>query len=450
MSWKWIATALTGGLTIALLGVLNGGLGLPAAETTGAMKAVSAQEQTAAKQGTSAILIEKPERQLLLVDVAPVEWVSRYQAKRTYTGELKASQRSVLSFEVSGRVEGLTADEGDMVKPGMTLATLDTRRLQSRRNQLNAQLAQANARLTELQTGPRMQEIESAKARVTELKAMVSERSNDLQRQRELVRHNATTSDEVDAAIFGYQASVAQLEQATQQLLLLEEGTRQEQIAAQKGMVNELEASVELVDIDLTDSQLQTPYKGVITKRYVDPGVIVQPGTPVLEVISTENWEATIGLPVETAGRIDAGEEQELKVGNQYLKANVIAVIPDVDPVTRTQMVRFQLQKSKNKSLRLAEGQIVRLEFRFEQESEGFWIPQSALVESGKGLWACYALEQQKGNMGVTTLKLLEVLQVEAERVLVRGTLKQGETVIVSGAHRIVPGQVVRVNKAGE
>ena len=38
----------------------------------------------------------------------------------------------------------------------------------------------------------------------------------------------------------------------------------------------------------------------------------------------------------------------------------------------------------------------------------------------------------------------VEVLHQESDRVLVRGTIKEGDRIVSSGIHRLVPGQVVR------
>ena len=65
-----------------------------------------------------------------------------------------------------------------------------------------------------------------------------------------------------------------------------------------------------------------------------------------------------------------------------------------------------------------------------------------------RGLWAVYVADAADGETAVLERRELEVLHQEADRVFVRGTLADGERVVVGGRHRLVPGQRVRVAPA--
>ena len=55
----------------------------------------------------------------------------------------------------------------------------------------------------------------------------------------------------------------------------------------------------------------------------------------------------------------------------------------------------------------------------------------------------------ERGRVGSATHKLrrreLEIVHQEADRVFARGTLSDGEMVVVEGLHRLVPDQLVRI-----
>ena len=86
-------------------------------------------------------------------------------------------------------------------------------------------------------------------------------------------------------------------------------------------------------------------------------------------------------------------------------------------------------------------GQLARIELDVEIAAKGLWVPHSALVRAPRGLWACYVV----GDDGVVTRREVSVVHTDGGRVYVRGTLRGGERIIRSGAHRVVAGQRVRV-----
>ncbi|MEM7594482.1 MAG: efflux RND transporter periplasmic adaptor subunit, partial [Cyanobacteria bacterium P01_A01_bin.83] len=40
--------------------------------------------------------------------------------------------------------------------------------------------------------------------------------------------------------------------------------------------------------------------------------------------------------------------------------------------------------------------------------------------------------------------RYVELLETQGDRVLVRGTLQEGDEIIVDGTHRLIPGQLVK------
>jgi hypothetical protein len=74
--------------------------------------------------------------------------------------------------------------------------------------------------------------------------------------------------------------------------------------------------------------------------------------------------------------------------------------------------------------------------------TEGYWLPITALVKGDRGLWACYAVIDENGNSKVER-RLIEVLETNGKKVLVRGTIQAGDTIVIDGTQRLVPNQLV-------
>ena len=382
----------------------------------------------------------------LSVQTVSVEPVSSYQTARAYTGSVVARRTSQLGFESAGKVADLYVDEGDFVTAGSALAELDTEHLATKRRQLVARRAQAAAGLAEMIAGPRDEDIAAARARVESFQAQVELLRLQTDRQKNLLAEKATSRDEYEQYVFGLKARDSQLNEANHDLQELLNGTRKEQIAVQRAVVDELDAAIADVDVDLRKSTLKAPFAGTIARRLVEDGTVVEAGQAVFRLVEDQVLEAWIGLPVQAAQKLDKDSPQRVKIDGQYFDATVSGRFPEVDRATRTRTIVLRLEDSAAKSI--VHGQVVRLELDETVAADGYWLPTTALTKGARGLWSSYVVVEapEKGFFRVER-RDIELLHTESNRVLVRGTLNSGDRVITAGTHRVVPGQLVRLAK---
>lgn len=380
----------------------------------------------------------------LPVDVLTVEPVSSYQVSRSYTGEIVALRTSELGFERSGQLTDVLAEEGDRVSAGQSLAQLDTRNLQTQRRQLEAQKAQALAQLTELQAGPRAEDIAAAAAAVRDLEQQLALQQTQRNRREFLYQEGAISREQLDEFSFGAESLEARLDQARSNLQELQNGTRQEQIVAQQALVRQFDAQIADVDVNIRKSTLTAPFDGVISTRQVDEGTVVNAGQSVIRLVENAAPEARIGMPSTAVNRLQIGLEQTLRLGGKTYQATVNSILPEVDPDTRTQVVVFTLESSAIPSL--SPGQTARVELTETIPTDGVWLPSEALTQGIRGLWTSYVIvpsENADEDIYTAEPKSVEILHQADNRVLVRGTLQPGERIVATGVHRLVPNQQV-------
>jgi multidrug efflux pump subunit AcrA (membrane-fusion protein) len=362
-----------------------------------------------------------------------------YEVRRIYTGQVVARRSSDLGFERQGRVAEVHFDEGDRVEAGAVLATLDSRDLELRRKETTARLTREKAVLAEMRNGPRKQTIEAARATVRDLEAQLKLRQLRVERLASLGNAEAVSREEVDDARLGAAALTARLAGARHLLEELEEGTRTERIAAQVALVDQLEATLAVVDLDLEKSELKAPFPGRIELRLVDEGRVVGPREPALRLLETAALEARIGVPVRVAQRLVEGTAHDVLLGDRRVAGHIQARLPSVDERTRTRTIVLRLEKGTEAT----PGEIARLEVRESVAEAGFWLPGTALVKSLRGLWSAFVVAD-----GRIVRRELEVLHASGDRVYVRGTLQPGDAVVTDGTQRIVPGLAARTAEA--
>jgi len=378
-------------------------------------------------------------RKPLQVQTLQVQRVDGYARLRSYTGILREARRSQVSFERSGKVVQMFVDEGAYVENGQQLARLENRHIVAREAQTAAQLAEADARLDELLGGPRAETIAAKQAELAALQAKATVLEKQLNRRKQALKTASVSHEEYDVFFYDFQAAQAMADVAQRQLDELLAGTREEQIAAQRARKAQLEAQLQDVRFDLQDAVLLAPFAGRISHRFTDEGTVVTAGTPVLELIDEEHLEAWIGLPTAASESIRVGDRRTVTVANRPCDAEVRAMAPDVDRDTRTRDVILKLADD---ATGVYPGQVVRIDVEQHVDESGYWLPTTALTRGARGLWSLYVVQEEAREETIAR-RDVELLDTVGERSFLRGTLQEGDRVVVSGVHKIVVGQRV-------
>ncbi|WP_162139136.1 efflux RND transporter periplasmic adaptor subunit [Synechococcus sp. PCC 7336] len=334
------------------------------------------------------------------------EPVESYNVTRAFTGEVVALHASELGFERNGKAIEIFVDDGDRLTRGAPLARLDTRNLETQRLAIKAQLLQVEAVIRDLEEQLKLSEVQ-------------------LDRREGLLVEGAISREQRDEFSFGTDSLRARRD-------------------AQVASIQQLEAQLADIDVNLDKSILRAPFDGEIAQRYIDRGTVVEAGQPILRLVDASNLEVRIGIPAEMADRLEIGSSHTVLTDSHSSQAEVKAILPEIDLATRTRTVILGLDNPAN----VVPGEVVRLELQSDPiATSGFWLPLSALVQGERGLWSTYALTAaDSGLPGLYRVERrdVEVLHTEGDLALVKGTLQVGETLVDRGVHRIVPGQLVR------
>ena len=384
---------------------------------------------------------------ILPVETTEIELVQSYQTSQTYTGEVKASRSSEVGFERGGKLIEVLVEEGDRITAGMPLAKLDTANLEAQKQALLAQKAQAQAILAELQNGARSEQIAAAQASVRDLQQQLELEKLKRSRREYLYQEGAIAREQLEEITFNSKALNERLANATSNLNELNNGTRAEQVAAQQAAVDALTAEIDNLSITIAKSVLQAPFAGIVAARNLDEGTVVETGQSILRLVENIQPEVKVGVPISIVDKIQPGSEQIVRIAGKSYSAIVNSILPEVDPTTRTRSIILQLAPTA--SNQVAPGQIARLAVSQASATNGYWLPINALVKGDKGLWSCFAVVKTDDNNTKVERRYIELLETQSDRVLVRGTLQSGDTIVTNGTHRLVPGQLVSLIKKG-
>ncbi|MGI6455305.1 MAG: efflux RND transporter periplasmic adaptor subunit [bacterium] len=303
---------------------------------------------------------------LMIVGVAGYAWyVLHTEENFPYSGTIEAED-TMLGSRVGGRVISVEVQEGDEVKPGDILIRLDREKLEKQLLQAQAErdiayqkwlelsngsriqeitqaeaaLEQAKANLRLLQSGPREEEIRSARknaaaaqeelelARITRDRMEKLHKSGDVTRERydqALTSYNVSRNRyeaaqaELDRLQTGYrreeiQAAESKVKMLAASLDLIREGPREEQIAQAKAQLDMAEALVQQIQVDLDETIIRSPSMGVVETSRLQPGDLLAANQPAITLILYEPIWVRVYVPESHLGEAQVGKSVQLSV----------------------------------------------------------------------------------------------------------------------------------------
>lgn len=299
-------------------------------------------------------------------------WQRDAKDRISLSGNIELTQVNI-AFKTSGRLIELPIEEGAEVRKGAALARLDAAQLQHQRERdtsslvlaetqlaqqktaieyqkaslaadlevRQASLQQAEAKLAQLLAGSRKQEVEQARAAVDEARTQHTLAGLDWQRAQVLFKSDDISASQHDQFKTRFNASAATLKRAEEQLALVLEGPRKEDIDAARAQVEQARASLKLSEanrlelkrkeqeLDTRQAQIgQARAQLAITETQLEDAVVLSPINGVVLVKSAEVGEILApGTTVVTIGELDRpwlrGYINETDLGRVKLDAKV-------------------------------------------------------------------------------------------------------------------------------
>ena len=312
---------------------------------------------------------------------------------RQAVGEIKPRQESDLGFRVAGKIVTRAVDVGVTVRKGDLLARLDEQDTQNRLKSAEADVAAAEAVLTEAQGSE--------------------------SRLKQLVGTGATTRSNYDAALRNLRSAEAKLDSS--------------------------KAALALARDQLAYTELKADFDGIVTAVGAEPGQVVAVGQMVLRLALPDEKDAVFAI-AESAFR---GRQPEDRPGIQVrllASPEIVAdgivreVSPVADPATRTFQVKVTL-KSPPAAMRFGSSVVGRLK---ETTAPVVVLPGAALFDKG-GKPAVWVVD---AGTGAVTLRPVVVVRYESDKVVISEGLAKGDVVVTAGVNRLREGQKVRLAAA--
>lgn len=324
----------------------------------------------------------------------------------TFGAELRPWQETDLHAKVTGFVESISVDAGDVVKDNQVLAVLEVPELKLEMEHASASERRAQA------------EVDHAQAAFDEAHQAYTRLAATDKAQPRLI-----AAQDMDAARAKDRAAEAALLSAKE---------------AVKVVATEVKKNQTMLDY----AKITAPFAGVITKRYASTGALIQAGTssgamPLVRLSQNDKLRAVFPISSSFVARVKMGDPVDIRVAgtSKTISGKVARFSRKVETDTRTMEAEVDVE---NKDLALIPGMYASAVLKIDLKEQALVAPVEAVLREKTGATAWVVtkdnrIEERIVTVGLETPTKLEILSGLAENDLVmigsRALITVGQTV---------------------
>lgn len=238
-----------------------------------------------------------------------------------------------LAFNNSERIKDIFYYEGQSIKKGDLLATLDSNEMELQIKQINAEIDAQKELVAKLETGSREEEIKIARAELDTARALKNNAEITLNRIKELSINNLVSRQQLDDAVSNHNVAISKLKAAQESLNLVLAGPREEDKRAAKATLSAMNAKLEFLHKNLKDCSLYSPVDGIIEDRILEPGDMAFPNKPVFTIAIIDPVWARVYVPETMIGKIKQGMDAQI-ITDSYSDKKYTGKISYISPTS--------------------------------------------------------------------------------------------------------------------
>ena len=329
----------------------------------------------------------------------------------TLDGQIAPVQEATLSSPQSGNVAVVYVNEGQHVSRGQIVAKLDDSTLRAQLAQQQAIVQQQSAQLGGSALQVPVAAAQASNTVVTAQQQLAAARNGLQTTQAAYQSALATYNADKQLLAQGYVAQT-QFEQARSQYVQAQQAVnnareterqaqtalryaqtqggnavpiQQQQVAVNRGQLAAAQAQVHLLETEIGQTSITSPFNGVVTQRLLDPGAFASPNQPVVRVSQIDSVYLNVNVPDDDLAYVHSGTPVSFttsSLGNKPYHASVMDV--NATPTQGTLSYRARV-RVPNPGDRLRGGMLVSVNVRKEFHPNAIVVPRTAVFQSDKG-----------------------------------------------------------------
>lgn len=213
----------------------------------------------------------------------------------------------IVAAAEGGWVEKVAVTEGNTINPGDLLMSLEATRERAQRDAAAARLKEAEARLANISTGKRSEEIAVIDASIREASANLTLAESELQRQERLVSTGTGSRQRLDQTRATRASAAARLAELKQQREVALMPARNDELAAAAAAVEAAKAGLAEAEWRLSEREIRARVGGIVEDVLRETGEFVPPGGALVSLLPPENVKLRFFVPEARLAELKPG-----------------------------------------------------------------------------------------------------------------------------------------------
>lgn len=419
-----------------------------------------------------AVLSLRPQATLVELGHPEIRTVKQYIAEEAKT---RLRDEYIIDVPLSGTVERITLEVGDVVTAGDIIARIDTFDLEQEIRGLKNLMRQSEAQIAGVDSGkPKGQDIDSAAMRAREMQdaLRIAEREHsiaaidfeqakrDYERAQQLVKEGVASQSDLDDAERAYKGLKEQVERTRLSVDSARKAQEISELASSRVVASmddneylrevyqaeiaKLTSQLAVLESDLEKSVIRAPVTGPVLEKYVDNRRVLVAGTPILMLGDLTTMEIESDILSEEVVEISVGNAVELlgkALGDTEALGSVARIYPSAFQKISSLGIEQQRVKTiiafDNTTLQLRAGTRLDVRVITDQSENAVAVPERSVFRR-EGAWYAFVANGGTAELRPVTLGIKNDTWAE----IVAG-LTVEDTLILEPGNDLEPGQRV-------
>ena len=187
-------------------------------------------------------------------------------------------------------------------------------------------------------------------------------------------------------------------------------------------------ANLSLLDKNYNNTKIQSPISGIISRKHIELGTMVNIGLPIYRVVDLSNLKIEIGISQDMVNYVKVGTKADVQVSalnNQIFSGTVQYVSPQADEQAGT--FKAEIHVPNTSSMKIRAGMTASVKLAIRNEDKQLSVPNYSLVtdNNNKNIY--------KVKSGFAELYKIEIGQSLGSNTIVNSGLIEGDTIVVVG-----------------
>lgn len=251
----------------------------------------------------------------------------------SFSGNIESKDSQVVVSKKILPIKELFVKEGDMVKVGDILFTLDDSNIGNNIEQSAASLEISKINYEKMTSTSKQQQMVQVSSALSTAKLNLDNAKLNLERTSELYKAEGLSKQTLEQAQSGYDSAKLQLGLAQENYNITEKASDQN-IRTAKEQVNQAQANYESTKDQIGDLTVFSEIEGVVSEIYVKVNETLVTGTRIMDIVDYENLEIIVKVDEFDIGAITVGKEVSVRINT--LEKDIVGVVSKISNQAQT------------------------------------------------------------------------------------------------------------------